>query len=110
MALSKLHVRYIQTQNNFYITTDTITDQKISKEFLYIKNSNSFYLINNSDTITNDTKLTLKFKHANDFMQSFECQTDIILVEKNSEDFETALLFFNTNANKVKQLLLLTLI
>ena len=109
MALSKLHVRYIQTQNNFYITTDTLKEDKQSQELLYIKDSSHFYFINSGEPIADKSTLTLNFKHKNDFMDTLECQTDVTVVEKNTKEYETALLFFNLKSSQIKQVLLLTL-
>ncbi|HFU74586.1 MAG TPA: hypothetical protein ENK65_03435 [Helicobacteraceae bacterium] len=109
MALSKLHVRYIQTQDTFYITTNNIENKKLSKECLYIKDTQHFYFINNNESLDNDETVTLQFKHANNYMSSFECSTTVSIVDKESEDFASALLFFNINAVKVKQLVLLSI-
>lgn len=109
MGLSKLHVRYIQTQNNFFVTTPSIKEKKFNIKMLYIRNANSFYLINNDEPIEGATTLTLNFKHKNEYMDTFECVTTTNIVEKGSEEFETALLFFHQDASKVKQILLLNL-
>lgn len=108
-TLSKLHVRFIQTQNNFYLTSGTVKNQKVSKETLYIKDSTSFYLIAPANNFKEDEIVTLNFKHANDYLQSLECETNVHTIDKSSDLFDTALLFFNTDTSNIKTIYLLHL-
>jgi hypothetical protein len=107
--LSKLHIRYIQTQENFFLTTeDKSKGEKIPLNQLYIKNSGSFYFVNLGDALQDGQQVTLLFKEANDYLKSLRCTVTAHDIQRSGEEYDDALLFFHIEPNKVKQLLLLS--
>lgn len=109
--LSKLHVRFIQTQKTFSLRMDdrTKTDGlKIGQ--LYIKDNSSFYFVNLGDGIQDDKTLTMTFKEANEYLSVLQCKVKTRIIAKGSEEYEDALLFFQVNDADVNALLLLSVI
>jgi len=107
--LSKLHVRFIQTQKSFFLIKNKGTNgDKLPLEQLYIKNNGSFYFINLGDEIGQQI-FTLLFKESNDYLKSLRCDVSANVIEKGSDEFEDALLFFHADASEVRQLLQLSI-
>lgn len=108
--LSKLHVRFIQTQKSFSLQQNEENQhKKFPLKNLYIKSNNSFYFLNQSDTIQDGSLITLSFNEANDYLTSMHCKVTVKEIEKKSDEYKEALLFFPINEASVHQLLLLTL-
>jgi hypothetical protein len=107
--LSKLHVRFIQTQKHFsLIRSEDESSQKLPLEQLYIKNNGSFYFVNLGDE-TRQHAFSLLFKEPNDYLKSLQCDVSANAIEKGSHEYEDALLFFHADASDVKQLLQLSI-
>ena len=108
--LSKLHVRYIQTQKNFYLLKDGETKgEKLPLSQLYVKDNSNFYLINQGDPIGQEQDLSILFKEPTPALNTLNCTVSAKEIEKESEDYEDALLFFNIGPADVQQILLLTI-
>jgi len=108
--LSKLYVRFIQTQKSFFLIPEEGTKgAKLPLEQLYIKDSSSFYFANLGEQIDEGQTLTLRFNESDDVLNSLECRVSARLIEKGSGEYEDALLFFHLAPSKVKELLCLTL-
>lgn len=106
--LSKLHVRFIQTQKSFFLIKSKDSDgDKLPLEQLYIKDNSSFYFVNLGDEIPQHT-FSLLFKESNDYLKNLRCNVAAKVIEKGSDEYEDALLFFHADASDVKQLLLLS--
>lgn len=106
--LSKLHVRFIQTQKSFFLQRSKESQaEKLALENLYIKNNNSFYFANQSNDIEDGTVILLSFKEANDYLTSLLCDVKVEVIDQQSDEYEDALLFFHQDAAVIKQLLLL---
>lgn len=107
--LSKLHVRFIQTQKNFYLFKGEGTKgEKLPLSQLYVKDNNNFYLINQNSPISED-QVTLTFKEPTPALNTLTCKVSSQEMPNGSEEHEDALLFFNAEPQDVKQLLLLTI-
>ncbi len=108
--LSKLHVRFIQTQKNFHLLKDAQTKaEKLPLSQLYVKDNNNFYLINQNSPIQEDQALSILFKEATPALDNLDCKLSVQEIQKHSEEYEDALLFFNTQTQDIKQLLLLSI-
>lgn len=110
MALSKLHVRYIQSQENFYLQANA--DEKSLKlpiSQLYVKDTNNFYLVLMQESSFKQDTLSISFKEKTPALNTLECQFTLTELSNTSEDYEDALLFFNVDEQRVKQVLLLSL-
>ena len=108
--LSKLHVRFIQTQKSFILQRDeNAKNEKLPLENLYIKNNTNFYLINQADDIQENSSISLSFKEPNDYLKSLRCEINAKVIEKGSDEYEEALLFFHQDESTIRQVLLLTL-
>ena len=108
--LSKLHVRFIQTQERFTLQRQANAKKETSSlETLYIKNSSHFYYINTTSTPLDAKEIFLTFSEKNDYLSKLECACDVSSIEQGSDDYEEGLLFFQQDQNEIKQLLLLTL-
>ena len=110
IELSKLHVRFIQTQKQFSL--QSTPDQKAVKlplGQLYVKDKSHFYLINFEDTIQEDQPVTIFFSEPDVALKSLTCELDAKIVDPTSSNYEDALLFFPNDTKKVKQLVLLTI-
>jgi hypothetical protein len=106
--LSKLHVRFIQSQKNFFLITDTGSKQeKLPISQLYVKDNSSFYLINEGKPLNEDEKLSIFFKEETHALKELQCDVTKQEIAHGSEEFEDALLFFNVDTSKIKQLFLL---
>jgi hypothetical protein len=107
--LSKLHIRYIQTQESFFLATQSKSkEEKIPLNRLYIKNSSSFYFVNLGDALQDGQEATLLFKEANGYLKSLRCAVTVHDILSSGDEYNDALLFFHIEPGKVKQLLLLT--
>jgi len=107
--LSKLHVRFIQTQKSFFLRQDTDAKaQKLPLSQLYVKDNSSFYLINQNDPILDELH-TVLFKEPTDALISLQCDASVKEIDKRSDEFEDALLFFNMDSSSIKQMLLLNI-
>jgi len=108
--LSKLHVRFIQSQKDFLlITNDDTKGQTLPVSQIYVKDNSSFYFLNQNNPIPDEQKLRILFKESTSALNTLECTLNIQTVEKGSETYEDALLFFHVDTSKVTQLLLLTI-
>ena len=108
--LSKLHVRFIQTQNSFILQRgENAKNEKLPLESLYIKNSSNFYFANQADDLQESSSISLSFKESNDYLKSLRCEISVIEIEKGSDEYEEALLFFHQDESTIKQVLLLTI-
>lgn len=110
MNLSKLHVRFIQSQKNFYVQVNP--DEKalnLPLSQLYVKDTNNFYLVLMNEISFPQKSLGISFKEKTPALNTLECQFALTELSKTSEDYEDALLFFNVDEQKVKQVLLLNL-
>jgi len=108
--LSKLHVRFIQTQKQFKLQADTGSKKEsISLENLYIKNNTSFYFINTASDLTESSNVILTFNEKNDYLTQLTCQCKLNIIEDDSDDYEEGLLFFQQEKSSIKQLVLLTI-
>ena len=108
-SLTKLYVRFIQTQQTFTLEHNK-QKQKFSSSTLYIKDNTNFYLINNEVALSSGDKVTLTFNTANDYLKSLKCKVETTVLEEGSDEQETALLFFNMEPRTVKQILLLKIV
>lgn len=104
--LSKLHVRFIQSQKNFYLLQGD-SQQKLPLSQLYVKDNNFFYFINTSEAIQENQNISILFKEKTHALQTLECSVNKKEILAGSEEFEDALLFFNEEESKVSQLFLL---
>jgi len=108
--LSKLHVRFIQSQKNFLLlTNDDAKGETLPISQIYVKDNSSFYLLNLGDPISNEQTLRILFKESTSALNTLECTVNIQTIEKESETYEDALLFFHVDTSKVTQLLLLNI-
>lgn len=108
--LSKMHVRFIQSQKNFFLSRAKETNSvRLPLSQLYVKDNEHFYLINQDTPIPEDQTVTLTFKEPTPALDSLSCTTDIQEMKNDTEAYEDALLFFNAEPHDVNQLLLLTL-
>ena len=108
-SLSKLYVRFIQTQQTFTLESKQ-QKQKYSSSTLYIKDNSSFYLINNEESLSSGENATLNFSEKNDYLKALKCKIETTLLEVGGTEYETALLFFNVEPRTVKQVLLLKIV
>ncbi len=103
--LSKLHVRFIQSQKQFALLRDDDNKgEKLPISQLYVKDNSTFYIIIESHTIKEDEKVTIRFDESTHALNTLECRVTKQEIEHGSEAYEDALLFFNTDPSKVKQL------
>lgn len=110
MNLSKLHVRFIQSQTNFYLQADSDAKAlKLPISQLYVKDTNNFYLVLMDTLSFKEDSLALSFKEKTPALNTLECTFTLTQLSNDSEDYEDALLFFNVDESKVKQVLLLSL-
>jgi len=110
MSLSKLHVRFIQSQKNFYLSQDdTIKEQKLPIAQLYVKDTSSFYLVITNEPLSQTDKLIIDFKEKTPALNTLKCHFKTTELTNDSEEYEDALLFFNVNEEDIKQVLFLEL-
>lgn len=108
--LSKLHVRFIQSQKNFLLLTkDNTKGETLPVSQIYVKDNSSFYLLNQSNLIPDEQTLRILFKESTSALNTLECTVNIQTIEQGSETYEDALLFFHADTDKVTQLLLLNI-
>jgi len=110
MALSKLHVRFIQSQKNFYLITDNADKGiKLPISQLYVKDTSNFYLVIKDKALEASSQLNINFKEKTPALNTLSCKFDATILDNGSEEHEDALLFFNVDESEVKQVLLLSL-
>ena len=110
MSLSKLHVRFIQSQKHFYlIQADDTKGKKLPLSQLYVKDTDNFYLIIKAEPLVLETELSIAFKEKTPALNTLTCSFKVTNLAKESEEHEDALLFFAVDEKKVKQVLLLEL-
>lgn len=108
--LSKLHVRFIQSQKHFLLFANGDTKgQKLPISQIYVKDNNRLYLVNQNAPIDDKQTLRIVFKESTDALNTLECTVNLQVIEKESEAYEDALLFFHVDEDKVTQLLLLNI-
>ncbi len=108
VQLSKLHVRFIQSQKNFFLLTDAGKKQeKLPLSQLYVKDNNSFYLINEGQTLNESEEISILFKEETHALKSLQCGVKQQEITQGNEEYEDALLFFHVDTSKVKQIFLL---
>jgi hypothetical protein len=108
--LSKMHVRFIQSQKNFHLLThNDIKGETLPITHIYVKDNSSFYLLNQNDSIADDQTLHIRFTEPTSALNTLDCTVNVQSVEKGSDTYDDALLFFNVNTDKVTQLLLLNI-
>ncbi len=106
--LSKLHVRFIQSQKNFFLLKEPgNTQEKLPISQLYVKDNTSFYLILQSQSLNEDEAIRIQFQEETHALRSLECDVTKKEIVPGSEEYEDALLFFNVDASKVTQVFLL---
>lgn len=109
--LSKLHVRFIQTQKHFSLHARSgARYDKLGMQQLYIKDNGSFYFANFDDRIHDGEALVMLFKTPNDYLAKLQCDVTARVIGKGSETYDDALLFFQLREADVKQLLLLSVV
>ena len=110
MSLSKLHVRFIQSQKNFYlIQADETKGKELPLTQLYVKDPDHLHLVIKEEALISQTELSLAFKEKTPALNTLTCRFKVTQLEEGSEAYEDALLFFSVDEKEVKQLLLLTL-
>ena len=103
--LSKLHVRFIQSQKSFLLLIGKDKKgQKLPLSQLYIKDNDSFYLIFETKTLTDKEPLEIHFNEATHALKTLTCTVTSQEIVQETEEYEDALLFFNVDTSKVKQL------
>ncbi len=108
MSLSKLHIRFIQSQKNFLVKTgekDTAISFPITS--LYVKDMQNFYLIIKNEVLHSSDTMQLVFNEKTPALNSLNCEVSTHTLTPQSEEYEDALLFFNTDPSKVSQVILL---
>ena len=107
--LSKLHIRFIQTQKHFFMTKENQSKgEKLLLSQLYIKSSSSFYFVSFNGALQDGEQAELLFKEPNDYLKSLLCQVSTAVITPASDEYEDALLFFHVDPAQVKQLVLFT--
>ena len=107
-TLSKLHVRFIQTQRHFSLKCESSgLKERLPLDQLYIKNNSHFYFANLSGDLQESSTIELAFTESNDYLSSLHCRCNVKVIEKGSEEYEEALLFFHQDASAINQMLLL---
>lgn len=105
--LSKLHVRYIQTQKSFSLLRGEIK-QKLPLSQLYVKDNGHFYLLLQNNRLQEES-VRIRFSEPTDALKSLTCDVSVQEIESSSEAYEDALLFFHLGTSELKQLLLLSI-
>ncbi len=108
--LSKLHVRFIQTQTNFsFQRAPNAKNEKLPLSQLYIKDSGHFYFANTLDVLEDSSTLTLSFKEKNDYLASLQCDVSVETLANGSDKYEEASLFFQEDASLFTEIVCLTI-
>ena len=90
--LSKLHIRFIQTQGTFFLVKESQSKgEKVPLNQLYIKNSGSFYFVNLGDPVRDGQEVTLLFKEPNDYLKSLRCTVTAHDIQRSGGEFDDAL-------------------
>ncbi len=100
MSLSKMHVRFIQSQKEF-----GFNQHKSPICNLYIKDQQTLYFFNTHSPLETDT-LTLAFNEATPALNSLTLNVSVQRLTKGSEEYDDALLFFNASTQPTELLLL----
>ncbi len=109
-ALSKLHIRNIQTINSG--TLASVSDEKITQKFdnVYIANPSTIYLANPQ---SEETEMSQKALHGDKLRLSFKkevvCEGTGEIVSKNSGNFEDMALFFSIDASKIDHIVVFSI-
>lgn len=107
-TLSKLHVRFIQTQLHFSLKCKASgLTESLPLNQLYIKNNSHFYFANLSDDVQDGSSIELAFTEPNDYLRALQCRCSVKVIATESEEYEEALLFFHQDASAINQVLLL---
>lgn len=110
MSLSKLHVRFIQSQQNFHLIQDNeVKGEKLPLSQLYVKDTDSFYLIITQEPLVLNPELSIVFKEKTPALNTLTCDFKVTELAKESAEYEDALLFFAVDEKEVKQVLFLSL-
>lgn len=108
--LSKMHVRFIQSQKYFLLFAGGDTKgQRLPISQIYVKDSNHLYIVNQNDPVDDKQTLRIVFEESTDALNTLECNGNLEVVEQESDAYEDALLFFHVDEQKVTQLLLLNI-
>ncbi len=106
--LAKLHVRFIQSQTHFHLIKDQGEKQeKLPISQLYVKDNNSFYLLSLNPFLENQETFMICFDETTPALKRLECTVTKEEVPQGSEDYDDALLFFNVDTSKNRQIFLL---
>jgi len=104
VQLSKLHVRFIQSQKNFSLLRgEEKKQEKLPLSQLYVKDNSNFYLIIQNQSLQESENITICFDEATHALNTLECTVTKKEIIQGSEEYEDALLFFNTDISKIKQ-------
>ncbi|MBE0498248.1 MAG: hypothetical protein IBX43_03295 [Campylobacterales bacterium] len=106
--LSKLHVRYIQTQKSFSLLRGE-KKEKLPLSQLYVKDNGHFYLIIQNTPLHEAEAVSVRFSEPTDALTSLTCDARVQELAPSNEAYEDALLFFNLDTSNLKQLLLLSI-
>lgn len=110
MSLSKLHVRFVQSQQNFYLIQDNDSKgKKLPLSQLYVKDTDNFYLVITQEPLVLNADLSIAFKEKTPALNTLTCNFKVTDLVKDSDEYEDALLFFAVDEEDVKQVLLLSL-
>lgn len=107
--LTKLHVRYIQTQKSFSLLQGE-KRVKLPLAQLYVKDNGHFYLILRNSPLHQIEVLSILFNEPTDALKSLSCDVGVQELAPSDEAYEDALLFFNLETSEVQQLLLLSIL
>lgn len=106
--LSKLHVRYIQTQKSFSLFQGE-KREKLPLSQLYVKDNVHFYLIVKNTPLHEAEAVSIRFSEPTDALKSLTCDVSVQELAPSDEAYEDALLFFHLDTSDVRQLLLLSI-
>ncbi len=108
--LSKLHVRFIQSQKSFLLLREKEKNgENLPITQLYVKDKQNFYFINMNTPLQEEQNLIIQFREPTPALNCLDCGVHMHEIQKGSEEYEETLLFFNVEASEVNQLLLLTI-
>ena len=105
--LSKLHVRFIQSQKEFSLLNAQKEQKRVPLSQLYVKDDSHFYLAMVNDRMENEEKITLCFDEATAALKRLQCGVTKEEIAKESEEYDDALLFFNMDSSQDISLFLL---
>jgi len=109
--LSKLHVRFIQSQKNFDLLYEQgKQSKKLPLSQLYVKDNSNFYLILQNKPHIEDKNVTIRFDETTPALKRLECSVTKEEIPQGSEEYEETLLFFNVDTTQDTQVFLLNII